>query len=126
MMVDWGLTEGLGLRTRLPVPAGPSAAPRGAFGRRAGARVAGALSIPRTLDLASLCRLPPPSDADLDLAAKAVLKGGFSFSGQRCTAVKLVLVEKGVADALAAKARLVGCLFVGWGRGGAGPPSWCL
>ena len=45
------------------------------------------------------------SDADLDLAAKAVLKGGFSFSGQRCTAVKLVLVMRDVADALAAKVR---------------------
>ncbi|GBF90960.1 NADP-dependent glyceraldehyde-3-phosphate dehydrogenase [Raphidocelis subcapitata] len=43
------------------------------------------------------------SDADIDLAAKAVLKGGFSYSGQRCTAVKLVLVVKEVADALAAK-----------------------
>jgi hypothetical protein len=43
------------------------------------------------------------SDADIDLAAKAVLKGGFSYSGQRCTAVKLVLVQKDVADALAAK-----------------------
>ncbi|KIY98676.1 hypothetical protein MNEG_9285 [Monoraphidium neglectum] len=43
------------------------------------------------------------SDADLDLAAKSILKGGFSFSGQRCTAVKLVLVVKEVADALAAK-----------------------
>ncbi|KAI8464408.1 MAG: aldehyde dehydrogenase domain-containing protein [Monoraphidium minutum] len=49
-------------------------------------------------DVAIVC-----SDADLDLAAKAVLKGGFSFSGQRCTAVKLVLVVKGVADVLAAK-----------------------
>lgn len=43
------------------------------------------------------------SDADIDLAAKAVLKGGFSYSGQRCTAVKLVLVHKDVADDLAAK-----------------------
>ena len=29
-------------------------------------------------------------DADLDLAAKNIVKGGFSYSGQRCTAVKLV------------------------------------
>lgn len=43
------------------------------------------------------------ADADLDLAAKAVLKGGFSYSGQRCTAVKLVLAVREVADALAAK-----------------------
>lgn len=30
------------------------------------------------------------SDADLDLAAKNIVKGGFSYSGQRCTAVKVV------------------------------------
>jgi glyceraldehyde-3-phosphate dehydrogenase (NADP+) len=43
------------------------------------------------------------ADADLDLAASAVVKGGFSYSGQRCTAVKVVLVEEPVADALVAK-----------------------
>ncbi|KIZ02087.1 glyceraldehyde 3-phosphate dehydrogenase, nonphosphorylating [Monoraphidium neglectum] len=43
------------------------------------------------------------SDADIGLAAKAVIKGGFSYSGQRCTAVKLVLVHKDVADDLVAK-----------------------
>ena len=42
-------------------------------------------------------------DADLDLAAKHIIKGGFSYSGQRCTAVKVVLVQEGVADALVAK-----------------------
>lgn len=31
------------------------------------------------------------SDADIDLAAKHIIKGGFSYSGQRCTAVKVVL-----------------------------------
>eukprot|EP00983_Pelagomonas_calceolata_P097194 1158216-Pelagomonas_calceolata.AAC.5 len=36
------------------------------------------------------------SDADLTLAAKHILKGGFSYSGQRCTAVKLVLADKKV------------------------------
>ena len=39
-------------------------------------------------------------DADLDLAAKNIIKGGFSYSGQRCTAVKLVLVLESVADKL--------------------------
>jgi len=29
-------------------------------------------------------------DADLALAAANIVKGGFSYSGQRCTAVKLV------------------------------------
>lgn len=40
------------------------------------------------------------ADADLALAASAVLKGGFSFSGQRCTAVKLVLAVDAIADEL--------------------------
>ncbi|KAK9809129.1 hypothetical protein WJX72_009759 [[Myrmecia] bisecta] len=40
------------------------------------------------------------SDADLDLAAKNIVKGGFSYSGQRCTAVKVVLVMEDVADKL--------------------------
>jgi glyceraldehyde-3-phosphate dehydrogenase (NADP+) len=42
-------------------------------------------------------------DADLDLAASAILKGGFSYSGQRCTAVKIVVVFKEVADRLIEK-----------------------
>ncbi|GAB4822972.1 hypothetical protein N2152v2_010018 [Parachlorella kessleri] len=42
-------------------------------------------------------------DADLDLAAKHIVKGGFSYSGQRCTAVKLVLVHESVADDLLAR-----------------------
>jgi len=33
-------------------------------------------------------------DADLTLAAKHIAKGGFSYSGQRCTAVKLVLADE--------------------------------
>lgn len=43
------------------------------------------------------------ADADLDLAAANIVKGGFSYSGQRCTAVKLVLVVESIADALVAK-----------------------
>lgn len=39
-------------------------------------------------------------DADLELAAANIVKGGFSYSGQRCTAVKVVLVMESVADAL--------------------------
>ncbi|KAI9126035.1 hypothetical protein K1719_003453 [Acacia pycnantha] len=31
-------------------------------------------------------------DADLDLVASNIIKGGFSYSGRRCTAVKVVLV----------------------------------
>ncbi|XP_019463394.1 PREDICTED: NADP-dependent glyceraldehyde-3-phosphate dehydrogenase isoform X2 [Lupinus angustifolius] len=42
-------------------------------------------------------------DADLDLVAANIIKGGFSYSGQRCTAVKVVLVMESVADALVEK-----------------------
>lgn len=44
-------------------------------------------------------------DADLDLAAKNIVKGGFSYSGQRCTAVKLVLALESIADELVAKVK---------------------
>lgn len=46
-------------------------------------------------DVAIVC-----ADADLKLAAANIVKGGFSYSGQRCTAVKLVLVVDSVADEL--------------------------
>lgn len=42
-------------------------------------------------------------DADLDLAAKNIIAGAFGYSGQRCTAVKRVLVMDSVADELVAK-----------------------
>ncbi|MBY0754688.1 NADP-dependent glyceraldehyde-3-phosphate dehydrogenase [Clostridium sardiniense] len=42
-------------------------------------------------------------DADLDLAAKNIVAGAFSYSGQRCTAVKRVLVMESVADELSSK-----------------------
>lgn len=42
-------------------------------------------------------------DADLDLCAANVIKGGFSFSGQRCTAIKVILVMESVADELVKK-----------------------
>ena len=40
------------------------------------------------------------ADADVELAVKSIVKGAFSYSGQRCTAVKLVLVVDAVADAV--------------------------
>ncbi len=43
------------------------------------------------------------SDADLDFAAKNIIAGAFSYSGQRCTAVKRILVLETVADALVEK-----------------------
>ncbi|AXK32451.1 aldehyde dehydrogenase family protein [Streptomyces armeniacus] len=42
-------------------------------------------------------------DADLDDAAADIVAGAFSYSGQRCTAVKRVLVIDSVADELVAK-----------------------
>ena len=42
-------------------------------------------------------------DADLDRAAKLAVEGATKNSGQRCTAVKRVLVVEAVADAFAAK-----------------------
>lgn len=39
-------------------------------------------------------------DADLQEAAKHIISGAFSYSGQRCTAIKRVLVHDNVADEL--------------------------
>lgn len=40
------------------------------------------------------------SDADLNLTVKEIVKGAFNYSGQRCTAIKRVLVVKPVANKL--------------------------
>lgn len=40
-------------------------------------------------------------DADLEHAAKQIVAGAFSYSGQRCTAIKRVIVLESVADRLA-------------------------
>lgn len=39
-------------------------------------------------------------DADLEKAAKDIVSGAFSYSGQRCTAIKRVLVVEEIADKL--------------------------
>lgn len=44
-------------------------------------------------------------DADLDLAASNIVAGAFGYSGQRCTAVKRVIVQEPIADALVEKIR---------------------
>ena len=41
-------------------------------------------------------------DADLEHAAKQIVGGAYSYSGQRCTAIKRVIVMESVADKLAA------------------------
>ncbi len=43
------------------------------------------------------------SDADLDETSSDIVSGAFSYSGQRCTAVKRILVMEDVADELIAK-----------------------
>jgi len=53
-------------------------------------------------------------DADLDLAAKNIVAGAYGYSGQRCTAVKRVLVMDSIADKLVEKvSALVKNLTVG-------------
>ncbi|MCV3728526.1 aldehyde dehydrogenase family protein [Ureaplasma miroungigenitalium] len=42
-------------------------------------------------------------DADLDLASREIIKGAFSYSGQRCTAIKRVLVSQKNHDQLVIK-----------------------
>jgi glyceraldehyde-3-phosphate dehydrogenase (NADP+) len=42
-------------------------------------------------------------DADLDLAANQIVAGAFSYSGQRCTAIKRVIALEKVADELKEK-----------------------
>jgi glyceraldehyde-3-phosphate dehydrogenase (NADP+) len=42
-------------------------------------------------------------DADLDVAVKECLLGTLSFNGQRCTALKILFVEKSIADAFTKK-----------------------
>lgn len=44
-------------------------------------------------------------DADLDLAASNIVSGAYSYSGQRCTAVKRILVVDEVADKLVQKVK---------------------
>lgn len=42
-------------------------------------------------------------NADLDLAVKETLTGSLSFNGQRCTALKIVFVQRSIADAFLKK-----------------------
>jgi glyceraldehyde-3-phosphate dehydrogenase (NADP+) len=57
--------------------------------------------IPLLLELGGKDAAIVLSDADLDRAAADIVAGAFAYSGQRCTAVKRVLVTQPVADALA-------------------------
>ena len=42
-------------------------------------------------------------DADLDVAARECLAGSTSYNGQRCTAIKLILVHESAAAAFVEK-----------------------
>lgn len=43
------------------------------------------------------------ADADLDVAVKECLAGALSFNGQRCTALKMLLVHRSIADDFTAR-----------------------
>lgn len=59
--------------------------------------------VPLSLELGGKDAAIVLEDADLDQAAQEIVSGAFSYSGQRCTAVKRVLVVEPVADALTAR-----------------------
>ena len=39
-------------------------------------------------------------DADMNLTSREIVKGGFAYAGQRCTAIKYVLGTSGVLESL--------------------------
>ena len=61
------------------------------------------IMIPLVLELGGKDPAIVCSDADLDVTVKNIISGAFSYSGQRCTAVKRVLVDDKIADQLVAK-----------------------
>jgi glyceraldehyde-3-phosphate dehydrogenase (NADP+) len=73
-------------------------------GGETGIRVAqksGMVALQTELGGKDACLVLP--DADLDLAAKSIIAGAYSYAGQRCTAVKLLVVFDEIADELIAK-----------------------
>lgn len=65
------------------------------------AKIAG--MVPMMLELGGKDAAIVLKDADLDEAAREIVSGAYSYSGQRCTAIKRVLVTEDVADTLANK-----------------------
>jgi glyceraldehyde-3-phosphate dehydrogenase (NADP+) len=61
-----------------------------------------AAMIPLQLELGGKDAAIVLSDADLETTANDIVSGAFAYSGQRCTAVKRVLVVEAVADKLVA------------------------
>ncbi len=77
------------------------------FAAAAGSGLARAAKLLSSFAITKCCqRVNMAQDADLDLAAKNIIKGGYSYSGQRCTAVKVVLALESIADELVKKVRL--------------------
>ncbi len=56
--------------------------------------------IPMTMELGGKDAAIVLSDADLEDASENIVQGAFSYSGQRCTAIKRVLVMKDVSEEL--------------------------
>lgn len=61
--------------------------------------------VPMMLELGGKDAAIVLDDCDLDFAAQNVVAGAFSYSGQRCTAVKRILVLEHVADRFVQKIR---------------------
>ncbi|MCO7176244.1 NADP-dependent glyceraldehyde-3-phosphate dehydrogenase [Sporolactobacillus kofuensis] len=59
-----------------------------------------ATMIPLVLELGGKDPAIVCEDANMDVAVKSIMNGAFSYSGQRCTAIKRVLVNENVADEL--------------------------
>ncbi|NLK97819.1 NADP-dependent glyceraldehyde-3-phosphate dehydrogenase [Defluviitalea saccharophila] len=59
--------------------------------------------IPLLLELGGKDAAIVLEDCDLDETAQNIVKGAFNYSGQRCTAVKRVLLMDSIADELASK-----------------------
>ena len=82
-----------------------------AVGKRI-AKLAG--MIPLMLELGGKDAAIVLPDADLEFAAQNIISGAYAYAGQRCTAVKRILTEDGVADRLIPKLlNLIGRLKVG-------------
>ena len=72
-----------------------------------GKRIAGEMGYKRAiLELGGNDPLIVLEDADLDEAARLATYGAFKNSGQRCTAVKRIIVVEAIADAFAARRSL--------------------
>lgn len=59
--------------------------------------------IPLVLELGGKDPALVCEDADLDVTVKSIINGAFSYSGQRCTAIKRVIVNEKIADRLVAR-----------------------